>query len=157
MKDRGVLTRSHYLWKHEPCFMGWIRGKRPPKVADEMLASTWELPGFAREERPDHPTPKPLDAFGIPMRQHVARGGLCYEPFCGSGSQIIAGEENGRRVFAMEISPAYVDLAVLRWQSFTGQEATLDGDGRGFDAVAAERRKDAPVMVRAEGAAAVLG
>ena len=34
VKERGVLTRSHYLWKHEPCFMGWIRGKRPPKVAD---------------------------------------------------------------------------------------------------------------------------
>ena len=57
-------------------------------------------------------TPKPLDAFGIPMRQHVARGGLCYEPFSGSGSQIMAGEANGRRVFAMEISPAYIDVAM---------------------------------------------
>jgi DNA modification methylase len=50
------------------------------------------------------------------MRQHVARGGLCYEPFCGSGSQIMAGEANGRRVYAMEISPAYVDVAIERWQ-----------------------------------------
>ena len=81
VKDRGVLTRSHYLWKHEPCFMGWIKGKRPAKVADETLPSTWEMPGFRKDEWPDHPTPKPLDAFGIPMRQHVARGGLCYEPF----------------------------------------------------------------------------
>ncbi|HMR37921.1 MAG TPA: ParB N-terminal domain-containing protein, partial [Paracoccus sp. (in: a-proteobacteria)] len=94
VKDRGVLTRSHYLWKHEPCFMGWRRPNRPPKVADQTLPSTWEMPSFARDERPDHPTPKPLDAFGIPMRQHVARGGLCYEPFCGSGSQIMAGEVN---------------------------------------------------------------
>jgi DNA modification methylase len=74
------------------------------------------LSSFAKDDRPDHPTPKPLDAFGIPMRQHVARGGLCYEPFSGSGSQIMAGEANGRRVFAMEISPAYVDVAVERWQ-----------------------------------------
>src|SRR5690606_13374146 len=111
VKDRGVLTRSHYLWKHEPCFMGWIKGKRPPKVAEQTLPSTWEMPGFARYDRPDHPTPKPLEAFGIPMRQHVARGGICYEPFSGSGSQIMAGEAHGRRVFAMEISPAYVDVA----------------------------------------------
>jgi DNA modification methylase len=144
VKDRGVLTRSHYLWKHEPCFMGWRRPNRPPKVAEETLPSTWALPSFAKDERPDHPTPKPLDAFGIPMRQHVARGGLCYEPFSGSGSQIMAGEANGRRVFAMEISPAYVDVAVERWQADTGRDAILDGDGRTFAQVrgrAAGRRR----------------
>ncbi|GLS79897.1 site-specific DNA-methyltransferase [Paracoccus marinus] len=139
VKDRGVLTRSHYLWKHEPCFMGWRRPNRPPKVAEQTLPSTWEMPSFARDERPDHPTPKPLDAFGIPMRQHVARGGLCYEPFSGSGSQIMAGEANDRRVFAMEISPAYVDVAVERWQAETGKDAILDGDGRTFAEVTVER------------------
>ena len=142
VKDRGVLTRSHYLWKHEPCLMGWRRPNRPPKVADETLPSTWEMPSFAKDERPDHPTPKPLDAFGIPMRQHVARGGLCYEPFSGSGSQIMAGEANGRRVFAMEISPAYVDVAVERWQAETGKDAILDGDGRTFAEVRVERLGD---------------
>ena len=144
VKDRGVLTRSHYLWKHEPCFMGWRRPNRPPKVAEETLPSTWALPSFAKDERPDHPTPKPLDAFGIPMRQHVARGGLCYEPFSGSGSQIMAGEANGRRVFAMEISPAYIDVAVERWQADTGRDAIIDGDGRTFAQVRTERLGDAP-------------
>ncbi len=139
VKDRGVLTRSHYLWKHEPCLMGWRRPNRPPKVADQTLPSTWEMPSFARDERPDHPTPKPLDAFGIPMRQHVARGGLCYEPFSGSGSQIMAGEANDRRVFAMEISPAYVDVAVERWQAETGKDAILDNDRRTFAEVRVER------------------
>jgi len=142
VKDRGVLTRSHYLWKHEPCFMGWRRPNRPPKVAEETLPSTWALPSFAKDERPDHPTPKPLDAFGIPMRQHVARGGLCYEPFSGSGSQIMAGEANGRRVFAMEISPAYIDVAIERWQAETGRDAILDGDGRTFAQVRTERLGD---------------
>jgi ParB-like chromosome segregation protein Spo0J len=139
VKDRGVLTRSHYLWKHEPCFMGWVRPHRPPKVADETLASTWVIPSLAGDERPDHPTPKPLNCFAIPMRQHVARGGLCYEPFSGSGSQIMAGEATGRRVFAMEISAAYVDVAVERWQAGAGRDAVLDGDGRSFAAVRAER------------------
>jgi DNA modification methylase len=122
--------------------MGWIKGKRPPKVAEETLPSTWLLPSFAKDERPDHPTPKPLDAFGIPIRQHVARGGLCYEPFCGSGSQIMAGEANGRRVYAMEISPAYVDVAIERWQNSTGKDAILDGDGRTFATVKAEQLGD---------------
>ncbi|QYX58072.1 ParB N-terminal domain-containing protein [Roseovarius sp. SCSIO 43702] len=153
VKDRGVLTRSHYLWKHEPCLMGWRRPNRPPKVADETLASTWEMPSFTKEERPDHPTPKPLDAFGIPMRQHVARGGLCYEPFAGSGSQIMAGEANGRRVFAMEISPAYVDVAVERWQAETGREAILDGDGRNFADVKAERLSETPAAAESVAAA----
>ena len=61
------------------------------------------------------------------------------EPFSGSGSQIIAGETTGRRVFAIEISPPYVDVAVKRWQAATDKTATLDGDGRTFNAVAGER------------------
>lgn len=142
VKDRGVLTRSHYLWKHEPCLMGWRRPNRPPKVAQDTLPSTWALPSFAKDDRPDHPTPKPLDAFGIPMRQHVARGGLCYEPFAGSGSQIMAGEANGRRVFAMEISPAYVDVCIERWQAETGRDAILKNDGRTFAQVKAQRLGD---------------
>jgi len=76
------------------------------------------------------------------MRQHVARGGLCYEPFCGSGSQIMAGEANGRRVFAMEISPTYIDVAVERWQADTDRDAILDGDGLTFTQVKAERLRD---------------
>ena len=62
-----------------------------------------------------------------------------YEPFSGSGSQIMAGEANGRRVFAMEISPAYVDVAVERWQAETGRDAILAGDSKSFAAVKAER------------------
>ena len=139
VKDRGVLTRSHYLWKHEPCFMGRVRPNRPPKVAEGTLPSTWDMPSFHRDDRPDHPTPKPLDAFAIPMRQHVGRGELCYEPFAGSGSQIIAGEVNDRRVNAMEISAPYVDVAIERWQAHTGRAAVLDGDGRTFAEVREER------------------
>ncbi|MCB1833859.1 MAG: DNA methylase N-4, partial [Geminicoccaceae bacterium] len=52
---------------------------------------------------------------------------------------IMAGEANGRRVYAMEISPAYVDVAVERWQAETGRDVILDGDGRTFSEVREER------------------
>ena len=119
VKDRGVLTRSHYLWKHEPCFMGWA-----PHLAAEGRRRDPGLdlgdPELNGDERPDHPTPKPLDCFAIPMPAR-GPGGLCYETVLGLGSQIMAGEATGRRVFAMEISPAYVDVAVERWQAETGR------------------------------------
>ena len=129
VKRNPVLTRSHYLWQHEPCFMGWRRPNRPPRVSRERLTTVWEIPGLSGADRPDHPAPKPLEIFGIPMRQHVARGGLCYEPFSCSGSQIMAGEANGRRVYALEISPAYVDVAVERWEAETDGVAILEAEG----------------------------
>jgi hypothetical protein len=62
-----------------------------------------------------------------------------YEPFCGSGTTIIAAEMTGRICHAIELSSAYIDVGVRQWQQFSGKEAVLDGDGRTFDQVAAER------------------
>ena len=140
-KTSPVLTRTHYLWKHEPCFYGWIRGNRPEKLDGTDPAYTvWDIKGLTGNDRPEHPTPKPLEVFGIPMRQHVPLGGLCYEPFSGSGSQIMAGEANHRSVYALEISPVYVDVAVQRFIKFTGKIVYLDGSGgKTFEEVAAER------------------
>ena len=120
--NRPILTRSWYLWAHEPCFMGWMKGNKPPRETPDYERSVWEIEGLNNDERPDHPTPKPLECFAIPMRQHTNKGGLCYEPFSGSGSQLIAGEQLGRRVYGLEISPAYCDVIVRRWLAL--------GDGR---------------------------
>lgn len=139
-KNNPVLTRSYYLWKHEPCFFGWMKGNMPPKnTGVEWAPTVWQIDTLAGDDRPEHPTPKPIDCFAIPMRQHVTPGQVCYEPFSGSGSQIIAGEMTGRRVFAIEISPQYVDVAVKRWQLASLRQAILEGDGRSFDALAGER------------------
>ena len=66
-------------------------------------------------------------------------GGVVLEPFNGSGTTLIAAETCGRVCYASELTPTYVDTTVRRWQTFTGKRATLDGDGRTFDEIAAER------------------
>jgi DNA modification methylase len=71
----------------------------------------------------EHPTRKPAELFAIPIRKHTLPGDICREPFCGSGSQIIAGEQYGRIVYAMEIEPIFVDIAVERWERFSGGHA----------------------------------
>lgn len=108
VKDRPILTRSWYMWQHEPCFFGWVQGQKPPRRSEEHPRSIWELPTIAPGTSTDHPTSKPVELFAIPMRQHTAVGDLCYEPFAGSGSQFVAGEQLGRRVYGLELQPVYV-------------------------------------------------
>ncbi len=123
IKNRPVLTHSMYMWQHEPCLYGWRKGHKPPRIKSEpMLSTVWELDTIPNgPERPDHPTPKPLEVFEIPMRQHTNPGDICYEPFAGSGTQIIAAEKLGRRCYAMEISPHYCDVVVRRYINLVGE------------------------------------
>jgi DNA modification methylase len=120
VKDRPVLTYSWFTWQHEPCFFGWVRPNKPPRAGDAFLSSVWQIPTTAPGKVTEHPTSKPVELFAIPMRQHTKRHDICYEPFCGSGSQLIAAERLGRRCFALEISPHYCDLIVRRWIAFVG-------------------------------------
>ena len=88
----------------------------------------------------DHPCPKPVALLEWLLARLVFKeSALLYEPFNGSGSTIIAAEKAGHRVCALELTPHYVDVAIKRWQAFTGQQATLEGDGRTFEEIAAER------------------
>lgn len=145
-KSHGVLTRSVMLWRHEPCFFGWLRGKKP-KVnrIDPYPTTVWEIASSEVETR-EHPTSKPTRVFKIPMELHTDPGDVCYEPFSGSGSQIIAAEQLGRACYAMELSPIYVDLGVRRWQEFTGATATLAETGETWVQVR-ERRALEPEAV----------
>lgn len=67
------------------------------------------------------------------------RGDVVLDPFLGSGTTVLAAEKVGRRAFGLEIDPAYVDVAVRRWQGFTRADAVRAGDGCTFDEIAAER------------------
>ena len=106
---------------------------------DRSQSTLWQIP--SREDRGHgHGTQKPVECMRRPMLNNSSPGQAVYEPFCGSGTTIIAAETIGRVCHAIEISPAYVDVAVTRWQEFTGKAATLADDGRSFAEVAAERR-----------------
>lgn len=88
----------------------------------------------------DHPCPKPVALLEWLLARLVFKeSALLFEPFNGSGSTMIAAEKAGHRVCGLELTPHYVDVAVRRWQAFTGLQATLEGDGRTFDEIAAER------------------
>lgn len=78
-----------------------------------------------------------------PMENNSKPGDAVYEPFSGSGTTIIAGEQIGRRVFAIELNPIYVDVAIRRWQSFTGKSATLQATGQTFEEVSNARAQAA--------------
>jgi len=142
-KNRGVLTRSHYLWQHEPCFYGWREGMQPEKDRRPATTLTTVWP-IESESDGIHPTQKPTRVFELPIEHQTRPGEVCLEPFSGSGTQIIAAHRLGRRCFAMELSPAFVDAAVLRWQKSTGERAVLDGTGKPFDERAASREGAAP-------------
>jgi DNA modification methylase len=67
------------------------------------------------------------------------RGGLVLDPFCGSGTILIAAERAGRKARALEIDPHYVDVAVRRWQAYTGKSAVLAATGESFEVIEEQR------------------
>jgi len=147
-KGRTVLTRTHYWYQHEPCW--YVRKKNAPWFGKAGENSTiWDSPspkfimGGSDEPKFDHPTQKPVDLMRRPILNHTKRGELIYEPFLGSGTTLAAAELTERTCCGMELDPKYVDVIVQRWQGLSGKQPKLDGDGRTFEEIAAERRKDA--------------
>ena len=132
VKPRPVLTRSMFMWRSEPCFFGWVQGNMPPqdRRPPHNATNVWEIDQDG--ERHPHPTVKPLQVFEWPLQYHTKPGEIALEAFSGSGTQIIAAEKLRRRCYAMELSPAFVDVAVRRWEKATGREAALEGSGETF-------------------------
>ncbi len=121
-KPGFVLTRSGmYHPSHEPCFYGWIRSEQPPWYGEKNQTSVWEVGRDVVHGL--HPTQKPVELFEIPISNHLKRGEYCYDPFAGSGSQIIAAQKLERSCLAMEIEPRWCDVIVERWEQFTGGKA----------------------------------
>ncbi len=129
VKNRLILGRGHYHWKHEPCFMGWVKGSQPPDYGagngERTQTTVWEIAGLGTKDRAefDHASPKPVQLFAIPIVKHLKPGEICFEPFSGSGPQFIAAQQLGRRCFGIEIEPKYCDVIVKRWETLTGEKA----------------------------------
>lgn len=99
----------------------------------EVMRDVWEFPRVTGDDRHGHATPKPVEMMDRVMRSSLPRGGLCIEPFGGSGSTLMGAERTGRRCYTMELTPAYVDVIVRRWQRHTGKQATHADTGVPFD------------------------
>jgi DNA modification methylase len=136
-KERLVMSRGHYHWQHEPAWYA-VRGTGH-WTGDRKQTTLWSIPSRDQDAATIHGTQKPTECMRRPMLNNSSPGQAVYEPFSGSGTTIIAAETTGRVCHAIEISPAYVDVAILRWQAFTGKEALLDGTDRTFAATAGER------------------
>jgi DNA modification methylase len=88
----------------------------------ETMADVWEFASVTGEERHGHATPKPVPMICRAIKSSTPAGGLVYEPFSGSGTTLIACEQLGRKCRTIEISPAYVAVAIQRWADATGKE-----------------------------------
>lgn len=137
-KNQFVIGRGDYHPQHEPCWYA-VRKSKPGHYDGGRKQSTiWEI-DKPRKSETGHSTQKPVECMKRPIENNSSPGQAVYEPFSGSGTTIIAGEMIGRCIYAIELNPAYVDVAIKRWQDFTGLEATLVGDGRTFATLASER------------------
>ncbi len=94
--------------------------------AHDNMTDVWSFPRVTGAERHGHATPKPVAMMARVMLTSVPEGGLCVEPFGGSGSTLMAAEQTGRKCYTMELSPAYCDVIVQRWEKMTGGKATLE-------------------------------
>ena len=144
-KSRFVLGRGDYHWQHEPCLYVVRKGGTGHWQGARDQSTLWAITTRGNEtEDPEtvHSTQKPVECMRRPILNSSAAGDAIYEPFSGSGTTIIAAETTGRHCMAMEISPAYCDVAVLRWQQFTARQAVLDGDEQAFADIATKRRSE---------------
>ena len=97
---------------HEPCFYGWRKGKIPELIPPNNAQTVWQVNMVEIEG--NHPTEKPLELFARPIAFHTAKGQICYEPFSGSGTNMVACEKSERVCFSMELSPPFIAVALER-------------------------------------------
>lgn len=145
-KQHFVMSRGDYHWQHEPCWYAVRKNKTGGYVGDRKQTTIWEIANNnsfgnqKKEETFGHGTQKPVECMKRPILNNSSPGQAVYEPFSGSGTTIMASEITGRSCYAVELNPTYVDMAVLRWQKFTGEVAVNERTGLPFSQ--AEAAKD---------------
>lgn len=121
-KDQFNVGRKDYHAQYEPLWYGWNEeAARLHPLVDRKQSDLWNI---ARPKRSDeHPTMKPVELVARALSNSSDAGALVFEPFSGSGSTIIACEQTARRCAAIELEPRYVQVAIERWEKFTGKKA----------------------------------
>ena len=138
-KDRLVLSRSDYHWQHEPCWYAVKKRGKGHWAGDRKQTTLWQIANRDQDAETVHGTQKPVECMRRPILNNSSPGQAIYEPFMGSGTTLIAAETTGRVSYGIELNPAYVDVAVSRWQNLTGKEATLTETGESFADLKAKR------------------
>lgn len=144
-KPHFAISRGHYHPQHEPCWYavrgtGHWSGSRKEGTVWQIGNGTFQGGKTKAEDgKTGHSTQKPVECMKRPIENNSSAGQAVYEPFSGSGTTIIAGEMTGRSIHAIELNPAYVDVAVMRWQEFTGEQAKLESDGQNFNDIKAAK------------------
>jgi DNA modification methylase len=137
-KSNFVVSRGHYHMQHEPCFYCVRRNKTAHWAGDRKQSTLWQI-DKAPKNMTGHSTEKPVECMLRPIENNSSVGQAVYDPFVGSGTTVIACEMSGRACYAIELNPAFVDVAVKRWQNFTLGAAVLEQTGKTFEEMAMER------------------
>jgi ParB-like chromosome segregation protein Spo0J len=126
-KPVSVGSRGHYKRQHESCWYAVREGTSTRWGGDRTQSTIWDLARRDGSEESLLSTQKPIECMARPIRNHGTVGDVVYDPFCGSGTTLIAAEHLGRVCVALELSPAYCDSIVERWQRLTGEPAQRQG------------------------------
>lgn len=125
-KNNIVLGRQDYQHKHEPCLYGWVKGGSHSWYSDRKQTT---ILNFDKPQHSDlHPTMKPVALFDYQIKNSTKSGDVVLDLFGGSGTTIMACEQDGRNACVMEYDPKYVDVIIKRWEDFTGKKAELIED-----------------------------
>lgn len=135
-KSSLVISRGHYHPQHETCWYLVRKNATGHWSGDRKQTTLWQIDKPQKSET-GHSTQKPVECMKRPIENNSSPGQAVYEPFSGSGTTIIAAEMTGRCCHAIELSPTYCDVAVLRWQAFTGLTATNEATGANFPTIKA--------------------
>jgi DNA modification methylase len=127
VKERFIFGRGDYHWQHEPCWYAVRRAKAGKFRGDRRQSTVWFINVKEAGEHTAHSTQKPVELFTRAMENSSKQGDHVYDPFCGSGTSLIAAEMTGRIGHGIEVSPAYCDIIIRRWMAYTDHEASLDG------------------------------
>ena len=122
-KNCITLGRQDYQWRHEPCLYGWKDGASHLWTSDRKQSTVIDFnkPSISKE----HPTMKPVGLFDYQIKNSTRGADVVLDLFGGSGTTIIACEQNGRKARLMELDPHYCDVIITRWENLTGKKAVL--------------------------------